>query len=90
MLTLMTLFALALTGMVIMVVVGLTVAAGKFVFFAIAWPLKLLLLPLLLVFFIVKIVLIITFFTVAAALLIPLVIIGLLVAAPLFAFAALT
>jgi hypothetical protein len=90
MFTLMTLFAVLFAGAAIMAVIGLTVAAGKVVLYSIVWPLKLLLLPILLVLFVIKAVLIIAVVSIFAAVLIPLLIIGVLVAAPLFAVSALT
>ena len=90
MFTLMTLFALLFAGAIFMAVIATTVAVGKFVLYSVVWPLKLLLLPVLLVVFLVKAVLVVAVLTVIGALLIPLILVGLLVVAPLFALSALT
>ena len=90
MLALMTLFTMIAAGLVCVVVFVATLAVFKVAIHAVFWPLKLLLLPFLLVAVIVKFVVILTLVVVAAAGLIPLAIVALLFVGPFLLIGALT
>ena len=86
----LTLFTFLFAGAIFMALVAAAVALFKFSFHAVFWSLKLLMLPVLLVFLVVKLAFIVTAAAIVFALLIPVIVIGLLLAAPLIALSALT
>jgi hypothetical protein len=90
MLALMTLFAMMAAGVVCLVAFVAALAIFKVAIHAVFWPLKLLLLPFLLVALVIKLVIIITVVAVVAAVLIPLAILAMLFVGPFLLIGALT
>ncbi len=90
MLALMTLFAMMATGFVCLVAFVAALAIFKVAIHAVFWPLKLLLLPFILVAVVIKLALVLTMVVVGIALLIPLLVIGLLFVGPFLLIGALT
>jgi len=86
----LTLFTFCVAGAACVAAADAAAAVVKFSLHAIFWPLKLLLLPVLLVFLIIKVAFIVTAAVVIFALLLPVFVVGLLLAAPLVALSALT
>jgi hypothetical protein len=82
MLTLITLFTLAVVGM--MFVVGIVIAAAilKLAWHLVLLPLKIILLPIILILVLVKVAVLLVVVGIVAAVLIPLLIVGLVVASP--------
>ena len=90
MLTLMTLLLFGLAASIAVGAMFVIAAIMKFTFHAVFWPLKLILLPFILVAVVIKIALVVTLFTVAAALILPLLIVGAVLAVPLIVLSVLT
>jgi len=90
MLALMTLFAMMSVGFVCLIAFVATLAIVKVAIHVVFWPLKLLMLPFILIAVAVKFVLILTLVVVSAALLVPLAIIGMLFVGPFLLIGALT
>jgi hypothetical protein len=90
MFTLMTLFGLMVAGFVCLAVFIAALTVFKLAIHAIFWPLKLLLLPFILVAVVIKVALLVTVAAVVVAVLIPIGILVLLFAAPFMLLSALT
>ena len=90
MLTLMTLLILGLAASIAVGAMFVIAAVMKFTFHALFWPVKLILLPFILVAVILKVALVVTLLTVAAALLLPLLIVGVVLALPLLLLSVVT
>lgn len=90
MLAMMTFFAMMAVGFMVLLAFVAALAVFKVAIHAVFWPLKLLLLPFVLVALVVKLALIITLVVVVAAVLIPLAILFAIFAGPFLLIGALT
>ena len=87
--TLLALVAIVFAGAVFLAIVTVAGAILKFAFHVVLLPLKLLAVPLIAIFAILKVVMIVTLITVSLALLIPVLVIGGLCLAPFAVLSAL-